>query len=171
MQKRDEEGLHFLGGLDHRRMQELLGYNLAQAAIPSHAIYEAAIGTPLGLRQVEFTVLVLVDSNAEVTQKSLSLALGIAAPNLTVILDRMVERGFVRRVRSETDRRAQLVQLTAKGAALTRKACAIARDMEEELLGHFSAAERAMLFELLQKVAVLRRAPALRVVANKSKTG
>lgn len=167
MHKRDPQALPLPGGLDHGRMQRLLGYNVAQAGILSNAIYEEAIGTPLDLRQVEFTILVLVESNVEVTQKSLSLALGIAAPNLTVILDRMVDRGLVRRVRSETDRRTQLVELTARGTTLTRKASAIADDMEEELLGHFSAAERAMLFELLQKVAALRKPPELRAVAGK----
>lgn len=167
--KSDEEDLHFLGGLDHSRMQQLLGYNLVQASLPTDALFEEAIGAPLELRQVEYTILVLVDSNTDVTQKSLSTALGIAAPNLTVILDRMVKRGIVRRVRSETDRRAQYVQLTAKGTTLTRKASAIAEHMEEQLLGHFSAAERAMLFELLQKVAVLRKRAGLRLVAQKAR--
>ncbi|MBS0343014.1 MAG: MarR family transcriptional regulator [Proteobacteria bacterium] len=138
-------------------MQHLLGYNLAQACIPSFAIYEEAIGGPLQLRQVEFTILVLVSSNENVTQKSLSLALDIAAPNLTVILDRLDRRGLVRRVRSETDRRAQHVQLTAKGRTLTRKATQAAEQMEDALLGQLSRAEQAMLFELLQKVATFRK--------------
>lgn len=151
------EHLHFFGGLDHRQMQHLLGYNLAQACIPSFAIYEQAIGGPLQLRQVEFTILVLVSSNEDVTQKALSLALGIAAPNLTVILDRLDKRGLVRRVRSEADRRAQYVQITAKGRTLTRKAHLLSEQMEAELLGPLSQAERAMLFELLQKVASFRK--------------
>ncbi|WP_447777854.1 MarR family winged helix-turn-helix transcriptional regulator [Variovorax boronicumulans] len=147
-------------------MQHLLGYNLAQACIPSFAIYDEAIGTPLQLRQVEFTILVLVSSNENVTQKMLSLALGIAAPNLTVILDRLDRRGLIRRERSEADRRAQHVQLTPKGRTLTRKASGAAEQMEGELLGHFSQAERAMLFELLQKVATFRKPRPARATAQ-----
>ncbi len=139
-------------------MQGLLGYNLAQASIPAFSVFERSIGSPLGLRQVEFTILVLLDSNAEVTKKALSHALDIAAPNLTVILDRLEKKGLLTRTRSEDDKRAQHVHLTSKGRTLVQKADAIALVMEQELLGHFTSAEQAMLFELLQRVAVLRKA-------------
>ena len=50
-----------------------------------------------------------------------------------------------------------LWQLTPKGRALHAKAKQIADTMEHELLSHFSGGERAMLFELLQKVSAQRR--------------
>lgn len=158
MTKFDPSQLHLqsFGGLDHRRMQRLLGYNLAQASIPTFAIFDREIGPPLELRQVEYTILVLVDSNSYVTQKKLSLALDIAAPNMTVILDRLVKRELIERTRSEEDRRIQFLKLTEKGRQLNEKACAIADRMEMDLLAHLSEAERAMLFELLQKVSLLR---------------
>lgn len=74
-----------------------------------------------------------------------------------MILDRLDKRGLLRRVRSETDRRAQHVQITPKGRTLTRKAHQLSEQMEAELLGPLSQAERAMLFELLQKVASYRK--------------
>ncbi|MCS7100202.1 MAG: hypothetical protein NZL99_00750, partial [Burkholderiaceae bacterium] len=48
--------------LDEGAMQRLLGYNLAQAAIPTSRIFRLRIG-PLGLTQVEFTVLILLLTN------------------------------------------------------------------------------------------------------------
>ena len=65
----------------------------------------------------------------------------------------MVERGWVERVRSERDRRAMIIHLTKKGRDLVARAEKIAATMEEAALGGLSNAERALLLELLFKVA------------------
>ena len=145
------------GGLDHGRMQKLLGYNLAQAAIPSLKIFNKRIGEPFQLRRIDFTILMLVASNPNVTQRQMSLALDVSAPRLTLVCDKLVERGLITRTRSEEDRRKQTIALTRKGVALVRKAERIADGMESELLGHLSESERAQLFQLLEKVARHRR--------------
>jgi DNA-binding MarR family transcriptional regulator len=56
-------------------------------------------------------------------------------------------------VRSETDRRAQNIHLTAAGRTLAERALGASRTMEHERLRHLSEGERVMLLELLQKVA------------------
>ena len=81
------------GGLDHGRMRGLLGYNLAQAAIPSLKIFNKRIGEPFQLRRIDFTILMLVASNPDVTQRQMSLALDVSAPRLTLVCDKLVERG------------------------------------------------------------------------------
>ena len=145
------------GGLDHGRMQKLLGYNLAQAAIPSGKIFSQRIGEPFQLRRIDFTILMLVAANPHVTQRQMSLALDVSAPRLTLVCDKLVERGLITRTRSEEDRRKQTIALTRRGAALVKKAEKIADGMEGELLGHLSDEERAQLFRLLEKVARQRR--------------
>jgi len=138
-------------------MQRLLGYNLAQAAIPSFKIFNRRIGEPFQLRRLDFTILMLVASNPHVTQRQMSLALDVSAPRLTVVCDKLVERELITRTRSESDRRKQYIALTRKGTALVRKAERIADSMESELLGHLTDVERTLLFQLLEKVAVHRR--------------
>jgi DNA-binding MarR family transcriptional regulator len=145
------------GGLDHGRMRQILGYNLAQAAIPSLKIFSKHIGEPFKLRRLDFTILMLIAANPHVTQRQMSLALDVAAPRLTLVCDKLVERDLITRTRSEDDRRKQTIALTRKGAALVRKAERIADGMERELLGHLTEAERSTLFALLEKVAVHRR--------------
>lgn len=145
------------GGLDHTRMRRLLGYNLAQAAIPSLRIFNKRIGEPFELRRLDFTILTLVASNPQVTQRQMSLALEVSAPRLTLVCDKLVERELISRTRSEDDRRKQFISLTAKGRALVRKADRIADGMENELLGHLTEVERTLLFQLLDKVALHRR--------------
>jgi MarR family transcriptional regulator for hemolysin len=145
------------GHLDHGRMKKLLGYNLAQAAIPSFKIFQKRIGEPFQLRRLDFTILMLVAANPGVTQRQMSLALDVSAPRLTLVCDKLEERELITRTRSEDDRRKQYIALTRKGSALVRKAERIAEHMERELLGHLTALEQTMLFQLLEKVAVHRR--------------
>jgi DNA-binding MarR family transcriptional regulator len=145
------------GRLEHGRMQKLLGYNLAQAAIPSFKIFDKRIGEPFQLRRLDFTILMLVASNPQVTQRQMSLALDVSAPRLTIVCDKLVDRELITRTRSEDDRRKQYIALTRKGATVVRKAERIADTMENELLGHLSELERTLLFQLLEKVAIHRR--------------
>jgi DNA-binding MarR family transcriptional regulator len=144
--------------LDQARMQRLLGFNLAIASVSAFKRFDKYVTAVHGLRRVEFTILVLVDSNTDVTSKKLGTALGIAAPNMTVMLDRLEKRELLRRVKSEADGRAQHVIITRKGKLLAAKAEAAAAAAEGELLKPFSPAEQAMLFELLQRLGAYRRA-------------
>ena len=142
----------FAGQLDQSRLMHLVGYASSRAAIQLKKTFARHMG-PLELKTVEFSILVLVASNPQVNQKQLGQALDVSAPNLAVTLDRMVERGWVERVRSTQDRRAQHVHLTARGRELTQQAEKIAATMENAALRLLSSAERALLIELLLKVA------------------
>ena len=137
--------------LDASGLTHLMGYATTRASIELRKTFSRHMD-PLGLKVVEFSILVLVASNARVNQKRIGQALDISAPNLAVTLDRMVERGWVERVRSTEDRRAQLVHLTDKGRELVQRAQKIAATMEGPALSMLSAAERALLIELLFKV-------------------
>ena len=140
------------GELDQSRLMHLVGYAASRASIELKKTFAKHLG-PLDLKAVEFSVLVLVAANPQVNQKQLGQALDVSAPNLAVTLDRMVERGWVERVRSTQDRRAQHVHLTPLGRELTQQAEKIAETMENASLRMLSPAERALLIELLLKVA------------------
>ncbi len=143
------------GALDQSGLMHLVGYGTTRAAIELKKTFRRHLG-PLKLKAVEFSILVLVDTNPEVNQKQLGLALDVSPPNLAVTLDRMVEQGWVRRERSERDRRAQLVRLTPAGQALVTRARKIGLTMEQDALKVLTPAEQALLIELLQRVAQQR---------------
>ena len=145
-------------GVDQSCLSHLLGYQIAQADIPARRVFTRHIGEPMALRPVEFTILVLVAFNPGVTAGQLAQALALAAPNMTILLDRLADRHLVERVRSQSDRRAQHLHLTPEGQRLARRAHAASKTMEEEVLRHLSEGERVMLLELLHKVALQRRA-------------
>lgn len=145
------------GSVADERMHRLLGYSLAQAMIPATNLFLKHVGEPFDLRRVEYSLLVLVDSNRDITPKQLARALGVAVPYLTITLDRLQARELLGRSRSDVDRRSQHVRLTRKGADLVKRAEAVAMSMEKELLGHLTPGESALLFELLQRIASHRR--------------
>ena len=148
---------HAGGELDESRISHLVGYAASRAAITMRKVFAKHMA-PLDIKIVEFSILMLVAQNPQVNQKQLGQALDISAPNMAVTLDRMVERGWVERVRSTKDRRAQHIHLTVDGAQLVQRAEKIAATMEAPSLAMLSPAERALLIELLHKVA-LGKAP------------
>ena len=137
--------------LDDSSLAHLVGYAASRASLEMRKVFARHM-EPFDLRIAEFTILMLVAANGNLNQKQLGRALDISPPNMAVTLDRMVERGWVERVRSTRDRRAQQIHLTAEGRALAGRTHHISMTMEEPALAMLSSAERALLIELLRKI-------------------
>ena len=69
------------------------------------------------------------------------------------VLDRLVDRGLVARTVSERDRRARVLHLTESGAALLAQARPVAETVQEALTEGFSDGDRAILTDLLTRIA------------------
>ncbi|RYY68726.1 MAG: MarR family transcriptional regulator [Comamonadaceae bacterium] len=143
------------GHLAEARLQMVLGYQLAQAAIVTNAIYIDAAGAPFDLRPVEYTVLTLIAENPGGSLARLARALSVTAPNITVMIDRLEARGLVARAQSDQDRRTQVLHTTRKGTELVRKTTECIVAAEKDVLP-LTTGEHAMLLELLHKVACAR---------------
>jgi DNA-binding MarR family transcriptional regulator len=139
-------------GLDDAMLHPLLGYLLAQAEVSARRVYRQHLGEPLALRPVEFTLLMLLLANGSATPTQLATTLQLPPPNVTVLADRLVQRGLLQRQRSAADGRGLDLLLTAKGSTLARRAQRVSAGMESGLLAPLSPAERAMLSELLLKL-------------------
>ena len=134
-------------------LSDVLGYHIAQASVTTVALFDHHVGQPFGLRKVEYSLLLLILANGPLSPKRLAQALALSAPHLTLLLDRLQERGLLRRERSQVDRRSQNVVLTDEGQRLAQASGAAAAPMESALFNRISRAEHAMLIELLRKVA------------------
>ena len=145
------------GGLAENLLQRLLGYQIAQAAIVTIAVFEHDVGRPLGLRPVEYTILMLVTENPGVSPAQLSRALAVTRPNMTLWIAKLEARGLVKREKNVSDRRGQHLHATRKGAALAAKATRLLLEGERSACATLSEAERLMLAELLHKLACVRR--------------
>jgi DNA-binding MarR family transcriptional regulator len=138
-------------------LQNVLGYHATRTASATRDAFTTHVGEPLNLRPVEYSVLMVLQANPGVAAKRVAQVLAIAPPNMTLLLDRLEERGWLQRERNPRDRRSQQLRLTAAGEALADRAERIAQTMEEALLEPLSLAERAMLIELMEKVYLGQR--------------
>jgi len=86
----------------------------------------------------------------------LAALLGIDRPNATVLVDELEEQGLVRRRPHPTDRRAKLVEATAKGQKLAKRANEIL-DRPPEALSALGAEDLEALRRVL--TSATRRAP------------
>jgi DNA-binding MarR family transcriptional regulator len=134
-------------GIDH-----VIGLLLALAQVPARRAFQQQVGEPLALKPVEFTLLVLLLAHHGAAPKQLAAWLRVPAPQVTLLVDRLAERGLLERRRSPHDGRALQIHLTGEGHTLAQSAQQLSRGMEADFLAPLSPAERAMLRELLLKL-------------------
>ena len=120
---------------------------LGNISIENHASFPAATYVGVDL------------DNADVTARQLARALAVTPPNIAIWLDKLEARGWVVRTRSSADARMQHLRLTPRARTLVEATQRALLEGEREALGMLSAAEHAMLVELLHKVALGRRRP------------
>jgi DNA-binding MarR family transcriptional regulator len=141
------------GALDLGTLRDVLGFHVTLANITTVALFERHVGQPFGLRKAEYSLLMLLLANGPTAAKRLARTLRLSAPALTMLIDRMQDKQWLRRERNPADRRSQLIVLTADGQALAKRTQAASKAMEASLQRRLSRAERAMLIELLAKLA------------------
>ncbi|MCW5652915.1 MarR family transcriptional regulator [Hydrogenophaga sp.] len=141
------------GRLREGALQQLLGYQLAQASIVTIGLFQEEVGDPHGLRTVEYTLLALIEANPRVSPAHLTKALGLSAPYITNGLDKLAGRGLIVRETNENDRRGFHLSVTEKGEALARQLTTQLLESERARFKTLTSAEYLMLAELLHKLA------------------
>ncbi len=138
--------------INHGVLTELVGYGLrrAQAAVFSHFL--GSVGK-LGVSPGQFGVLVLIKENRGLSQSALAKALGIERSTMVAVIDRLESQNLVQRVTSETDRRSYALALTPQGAEILARVTPKVRAHERHIAARLSAREKAMLMEMLERVA------------------
>jgi DNA-binding MarR family transcriptional regulator len=91
------------------------------------------------------------------TLSDLSKRMMVSNGNVTGLVDRLVEMGHLARSPSPTDRRAQVVMLTALGRAEFRAMAAAHESWIDEVLGGLSRKDVAELMRLLGKAKQMVR--------------
>jgi DNA-binding MarR family transcriptional regulator len=86
------------------------------------------------------------------TQAELAQHLDLTPMAVATLVDRMEAAGWITRRPSETDRRANAIELQPRAEAALAKAIAVSDRVQESALAGFSAAERKQLVDMLQRV-------------------
>ncbi|MCF4007478.1 MarR family transcriptional regulator [Corynebacterium uropygiale] len=108
---------------------------------------------PLGLKVRQYSVLSLAASEFTPTQRDLAFFLGLDPSQVVGIVDHLEKEGLVRRVPDPKDKRSRLITATPKGVDVYRRAHALTKESEDLTLSRLSPGERALLLELLVKIA------------------
>ena len=109
-----------------------------------------------GLTSIQADVLVYVLMNykqREVNQLDVQAVFKLTNPTVSGIVDRLEEKGFIKRVRSEKDARFRSLVAMPKGIALEETLCHSAAEAENYLVQNMSEAEQTE-FERLLKIAL-----------------
>jgi DNA-binding MarR family transcriptional regulator len=110
-----------------------------------------------GLEAWEYDLLAALRRDGppyELTAGDILSALMITSGAVTNRIDRLEQRGLVRRVKDPDDKRIVLVRLTDEGRALMDQALPAHLDNEALILQHLSPGEARQLERLLRKVQV-----------------
>ena len=113
--------------------------------------------TDFGLNRGEFDVLASLrraGAPYRLKPSDLSTTLLLSTGAMTNRVDRLEGAGLVRRLPDPEDRRAVLVELTARGRGLIDRVLGVHVANEERILSHLSAQERRTLTALLRKLLV-----------------
>lgn len=110
---------------------------------------------PFGLTISQFDVLMLLKYQApegEINQTQLGQMLLVNRSNVTGLVDRMEQAGWVERNAHGVDRRVKLVRLTATGRKLLDKAEKVYFTRIEEVIGALAPNEYKQLCTLLERL-------------------
>lgn len=115
-------------------------------------IYRRATEETIGMRLKQLMALQqLRDQEGTCLQQGLAEMLMLDANNCVLLLNELDEAGFVERRRDPQDRRRHIVEITPTGLTALGESERRLEDLEHEVLGNLSAAERRQFRDLLAK--------------------
>ena len=101
---------------------------------------------------VQYAVLTTLEQHAPVSQTVLSTLIAYDRATIGGVIDRLEQKGSVRRDPHPSDRRAKVPQITAEGRSALRAAAPGVRRVQARLMGPLSAAERRAFEALCRKL-------------------
>ncbi len=134
------------------RYADSLAFLLSQVGARAAQIFADRL-IPLGVSPRAFGVMSNLEGGASQTQQELADALGIHRNNMVGLIDELEAAGWVRRHRSERDRRAFDVRLTRSGSALVARVNRLIPALDAEIGRALTESEERTMVALLARVA------------------
>ncbi len=107
---------------------------------------------PFDLTHLQFSILMNLHKYNLSTQKEILQYTNGDEASITRLIDRLELKGYIKRVKSKTDKRKKQILLTPSGTSLIEDATKCAIDVNKELVKDLNEDEAKQLLALLQKV-------------------
>lgn len=140
-------------GSTDTRVAEFAGQLLFRLWRASHTRTAEALNS-IGLTPALFALLNVLGGRDGAIQQQLSSDMGIDPSAMVTLIDELERAGLAARRRRPNDRRAWEVTITAKGRRTLERARRYAAQVEDEVLGGLTAADRDQLLMLLRRALV-----------------
>ena len=102
-------------------------------------------------QQLHYLQVIVRLQNPTITE--LARKLKLTKPTVTVLVDKLVSRGYVRRVPSDSDRRVTHLHIDEKGKIVEQIQKSAYKKMEDRISSELDESEIAMLTDILKKLA------------------
>ena len=140
-------------GIEAPEVAEFAGQLSFRLWRASHTRTAEALGS-LGLTTALFAVLNVLGARDGTIQQQLSSDMGIDPSAMVKLINELENAGLAARRRRPGDRRAWEVAITPKGRRTLERARQLATQVEDEVLGGLTTAQRGQLLALLRQALV-----------------
>ena len=134
---------------------ELLCKTYSKIIYNEEKILKDMIGDKLSLKEFH-TVDVIFETMATRTNTASNIAkrLGITQGTLTINIDRLIAKGYVNKVKNESDRRVTYIELTDDGHKIRQKHNIIHKKSVEDAIKNLSTSEKVALVNAVTKLEI-----------------
>lgn len=101
----------------------------------------------------QFAAMGTLLERGPLSQNHLGRLTAMDPSTISVVVRKLLKRGLVHRYSSETDQRLLMIDLTEEGRQYTIERVPLSQKVSEDLLAPLSEGERALLKELLTRIA------------------
>lgn len=133
------------------RVEESVGFMITRLRSALFATVDREVA-PWGVSSAQAAILIYIAHGRGNRAADIARDYSYDTGSMTRMIDRLVKKGLLRRVRDSGDRRSMRLELTAKGRKLTERLPAVAARTLNGLLKGFSRSELDQLKGLLGRM-------------------
>lgn len=114
--------------------------------------WEHGVVRGTGLTPTQMHVIEILGAHEALRMKELAERMGVTTGTLTVVADKLEQRGLLRRRPNDADRRSILVELTETGKERFREHDKLHADLTREIIADLAPEEATCLAACLSKI-------------------
>lgn len=134
-------------------LRDFLPYLLNQAAEESSYVFQQVYKDRYGMLRNEWRVLFHVGRYGQMTAKDIGVRAKLHKTKISRAVSKLEKRRYLVRTRDETDRRSEILSLTAAGQTVYKDLRETAQRYDAELSAMFPTGEAALLRTMLRRLS------------------